>query len=55
MAQVLGTIGKLSPRGVFWAFTDLRKLAKHLRNKQLKVALNFGTFAAFFDLTPYTE
>ena len=55
MAQVLGTIGKLSPRGVFWALTDLKKLAKHLRNEQLKVDYNFGVFAAFFDLHPYTE
>ena len=32
--------------------TDLKKLAKHLRNEQLKVASNSATFAAFFDLVP---
>ena len=52
MAQVLGTIWKLSPRQVFWALTDLKKLAKHLRNKQLKVDLNSATLRHFLTSPP---
>ena len=41
--NVFVLIGKLRSRGVFWAFTELKKLAKYQTYDHLKVDYNFGT------------
>ena len=51
--NVFVLIGKLRSRGVFWAFTELKKLAKYQSYDHLKVDYNFGTFASFPSATHF--